>query len=201
MTMASSSSSSLRFQRLLEVIEKALTQSRKNIDVAKLIQQCYGEDASIFAAQQGDNVLLSVLEGMLDRVHDSVTEDMLEFLKELQVEAKLIKFEEIATQLEMDEVWQQQQETNDKQSARRALEDAKLPKELKPADIVTYCAYQKILSERDGTLSEIAAIEKEIQQLAAQQADGSTRVESKLETVQAVGKELELSADMCSTVS
>ena len=199
--MAPFITTSARYQRLVRVMEKALINSRAQFDIPAAIHQCYGEDASIFGSDEDVGLLQSVLEGMLDRVHDTVMEDMIKFLKEEHVEELLLKLERVVARLDAEEQRRREAEAQDKASARQALQEAKLPKGLDPADIFTYHSYQEMVKERDAMKNEIALIEQEIQQLEAKNENDLNQVNLSLQKVVATGKELEKSADMCSMIS
>lgn len=203
--MAATTTSCVRYQRLIQVMQKVMTESRSQFDVNKAIQECYGEDASIFEQENNSNsnsnVLLSVMESMLDSVNDSVTDSMLQFLKENQVEAKLTKLEKILKKLEAQDTKKRAADAQDKESARLACEEAKLPEGLEPSDLIAYQAYQKILAEKQAMLDELSGVEQEIEQLEAQKGEMSKNVNSQIQAMEYAGKELEKSADICSTVS
>lgn len=192
--------SSVRYERLLQVIAKALKQSRSQFDINKAIQECYGEDANIF---QGDNgsVLQALLESVLDKTNETVQEDMLVAMRENMVESKLLRLEKIIKQLEAQANQKQQAEENDKATAKQALDEAKLPDGLQPSDIITYRAYQKMLEEKEAMMREIEQVERQVEQLEADKELRSSKVHSQLKVVDQAGKELEKSADVCSTIS
>jgi len=202
-TMMATTTSSVRYQRLLSVIEKALSQSKSQLDLEKVIKEIYGDDASIFGNDDDsdNNMLSSVIQSMLERVHDQVQESMTEHLQSQNVCQQLVKLEAILHKLEYEQASQQQADEKDKQSARQALEQSKLPKGIQPLDLVNYKAYQRMQQEREVLLNEITQTEKEIQEIKDRQQEQSQAMESRLTKIQQVGQELEKSADVCSMVS
>jgi len=201
--MMATTTSSVRYQRLLSVIEKALSQSKSQLDLEKVIKEIYGDDASIFGNDDDsdNNMLSSVIQSMLERVHDQVQESMTEHLQSQNVCQQLVKLEAILHKLEYEQASQQQADEKDKQSARQALEQSKLPKGIQPLDLVNYKAYQRMQQEREVLLNEITQTEKEIQEIKDRQQEQSQAMESRLTKIQQVGQELEKSADVCSMVS
>lgn len=212
MTESSSpASQSIRYQRLLEVMDKAMTFSKSQFDVDKAVKECYGDDASIFAQSDsnssnkgsgsGDNMLQAVLDDLLSSVQDQVAEQMRQHFKELKVSEKLLKLENIIQKLEQENIQQRQAEDDDKQSARQALEQVRLPKGLSPTDIVNYQAFQTMKKEKDAMLEEIATVEREIEQLNAEKEERSMQMQERLLIMKEAGRELEKSADVCSMVA
>jgi preprotein translocase subunit SecD len=205
---SSPASQSIRYQRLLEVMDKVMTFSKSQFDVDKAVKECYGDDASIFAQSDSnngssgsDNMLQAVLDDLLSSAQDQVAEEMRKQLKELNVEDKLLKLEKIIQQLEQEEIQQRQAEDDDKQSARQALEQVRLPKGLSPTDIVNYQAFQTMKKEKDAMLEEIATVEREIEQLNAKKEERSRQMEERMSVMKTAGRELEKSADFCSMVA
>jgi hypothetical protein len=212
--MAESSSSSpasqsIRYQRLLEVMDKAMNFSKSQFDVDKAVKECYGDDASIFAQSDsnngssgsGDNMLQAVLDDLLSSVQDQVAEEMRQHFRELNVADKLLKLEKIIQKLEQEDIQQKQAEDDDKQSARQALEQVRLPKGLTPTDIVNFQAFQTMKKEKDAMLEEIATVEREIEQLNADKEERSRQMEERMSVMKEAGRELEKSADVCSMVA
>jgi hypothetical protein len=211
-TMAESSlpaSQSIRYQRLLEVMDKAMTFSKSQFDVDKAVKECYGDDASIFAQSDsnngssgsGDNMLQAVLDDLLSSVQDQVAEEMRQHFKELNVAEKLLKLEKIIQKFEQEDIKQRQAEDDDKQSARQALEQVRLPKGLTPTDIVNFQAFQAMKKEKEAMLEEIATVELEIEQLNADKEERSRQMEERMSVMKEAGRELEKSADVCSMVA
>lgn len=194
-------SDSIRYQRLLSVLEKALQTSRQKFDAEAAIREVYGDDAAIFGDDDNNGMLRSVLDSMLESVHDKVSTQMKTFLQEKDVEKQLSLLDAIIFKLEQQDADREKAESRDKHSARQALEDAKLPKGLSPIDMINRKACEKLQQEKEDVLAELAAIEEEIEGLEAERQDRTTTMQRTLQTVQAFGKELEKSADKCSMVS
>jgi hypothetical protein len=204
MTESSSASQSIRYQRLLEVMDKAMACSKSQFDVDKAVNDCYGDDASIFAkgdANGGDNMLQAVLDNLLSSVQDQVTEEMRQHFQELKVEGKLLKLEKIIQKLEQEEIQKRQAEEENKQSAEQVLDDLRLFKGISPTDIVNYQDFQKMKEERDAMVEEIASVEREIEQLNAQKEERSQQMKARFSCTKEASRELEKSADVGSMIA
>ena len=197
--MANSSSSastatSARYQRLVEVLDLALTKGRSQLDVEKTVKECYGDD--------GDNaVFQSLLEGLLESVHREVTADTLCHFQQKQVETKLRRLDAAIRQLEHERDVQKRQAAREKAAAEKALQKAQLPEGVTAHDWVQYQTYQRLLQEKKLLGEEIAAEEAAVAQLEATQSQQARTASQRVQEMQAVSKELEKSADLCSMVS
>lgn len=184
---------SVRYQRLMECLDLALTKSRSQIDIDQAVQLCYGD---------GNNELFSnLLESMLDHLHTEVTADTVSFLQKHGVKEKLLKLEAAVAKFDRDAAEKKQAAVKDKESAVAALQNAKLPANVTPQDMVQYQAYQRMLQEKKLLQDEIDAIEQEISELEAAKSESLEAADSRIAEMQVVKAELELSADLCSMVS
>ena len=195
--MTSDSTKSMRYQQLLHVIDKALQESRKSFDTSATIQECYGDDASIF----GVATLSTLLDSLVDRVNDKAKQDLLVELEKYGVKSKLEHVEDLIRELERLETERQEAESTDRQSATTALEKAKLPEGISPADIVSHRASVIMKKERDGLIEEIRKVEGEIKLMEQQIAQAEEKVNRGIANVEATGAKLERTADACSFVS
>lgn len=190
-------SESIRFQKLLQVIDKALSESRKSFDTAAAIQECFGDDASIFGA----TTLAKLLDSLVERVNDAAKQRILQTLEKEGVEAKLKHVEDVICAIEKVREQQNQSETLDRQSATNAMKKAKLPDGMHPDDIVSHRAYTIMKEERDGLAQEIAAMEEESKLMQQQIEEAERKIKQGLEKVEETGAKLEQTADACSFVS
>jgi hypothetical protein len=190
--------SSVRYQSLLAGIDKVLTKSRESLDLAQVIQQGYGDDASVFG---GDDALTGVMDGMLDRVHDKVTDDMVRFLETQSVEEQLIQVEKLVDNIVAIEKAQHAENEADKESAKACLEDAQLPEGVKPMDILNHRAFQLMLEEETKLAELVAQYEGETNELEAVVKEAEQKIEGEMKQVEEVGRELDRAADVCATLS
>lgn len=190
-----------RFQRLLKVQEKALTHSRSQLKVKEILQDCYGDDLSIFAVEGDSNALFSLFGSMLDGVHEDILEQMKSELKERKVEELLIKLETITGRLEKKDEKEQKIENWDKNSARNALTSSFFTTKATPGELVTYATVSSLSQERDLLLQQIMEEETKIAELDKQRKDQAAVVENLLAGLQKVASQFEQAADMCSAAS
>lgn len=192
----SASSQSVRYQHLMKGIEKVLVESRNKISVKDAVKEGYGDDASVF----GEDQIEGVLEGMLDIVHSSVANEMAQFLQAENVENDIIKVEEILQAFDSMEHAMQEMNEKDRESAKAALEQAQLPEGVKPMDVVKYRAYNVIMEERDKVSNLIEQYRDENNELEKLVRDARAKVESEIVKIEEVSRELDRTADVCSTL-
>jgi hypothetical protein len=211
-----------RYECLLTLIDKALGQSRKSFDTAQAVEDCYGEDATMFepsaaAASRGEskdendttnsrrkseigsnvNLLISVVDNMVDRVNERVKEEMVQWLQDNGVGDRLALIETIVARLDEEDAKAAQAELDDRHSARLALEAVKLPKGVTPSDILRYHAFQVMEKERDSLIDELNKVDLEIQALELRKSETSSKVEDQIQQMERVDKELERVANLC----
>ena len=203
-----------RYECLLKLLDKALSQSKVSFDAEKAVQDCYGEDASIFEdvpssaeetkddngnpnGKKKSNLLIDVIENMIDTVNERVKEEIEQFLKDNKVCENLTLVDSIIAQLDEQDAEQAEAEINDRESALRALDAVKLPKDVSPDDIVSYHKFEVRRKERDALAEELAKVEAEVKQLEEQQAHATSRAKDSVQQLGKVEQELERSADVC----
>jgi hypothetical protein len=201
MSNISSENRSERFHRLVKVQEKALVHSRAQLKVKEMLQDCYGDDLSIFAVEGDINTLFSLFGNMLDGVHDSVLEKMKDELKERKVEELLSKLDNIIRRLEKKDEKEQKIENWDKDSARNAVTSSLFATKGAPGDLVTYATVDSLAKERDLLLQQIADEETKISELEARRQEQSRVAEDRLADLQKIASQFEQAADMCSAAS
>jgi hypothetical protein len=195
---AASTGSSVRYQRLLLVLNKALARSKSQLDLRQIVQECYGDDASIF---QDDALLESLLDNMLDKAHKRVVDQMSELLQQRGIEQKLVRLEKVVTQLEQQAIQERRLQESAKAATRQACQDALLPSGLSPTDMLSYQSHQMLLQEEAELQRQIAQEEQAIEELETSKQQLSTHVQTRVRELQETGRELERSADMCSMLS
>lgn len=184
---------SVRYQRLLECIPKALEKCRQEIDIEHTIRMCYG-------AGDGNEVLCTMLEGVLDQFQTAVTKDVTQFLEDEKVQEKLFTLEAVMRKVDHDIAIKRKAATDDKKSALLALKSAKLPDDISPQDMVHYESLQRILDEKKRVLEEINSMKREVAQLEADRGRCMNTIGGHVQDMDAIKVELEQSADMCSLV-
>ena len=213
-TSKKTSARETRYECLLKLLDKALSQSKVSFDAEKAVQDCYGEDASIFEdvpssaeetkddsgnanGKKKSNLLIDVIENMIDTVNERVKEEIEQFLEDNKVCENLTLVDSIIAQLDEQDAEQAEAEINDRESALRALDAVKLPKDVSPDDIVSYHKFEVRRKERDALAEELAKVEAEVKQLEEQQAHATSRAKDSVQQLGKVEQELERSADVC----
>jgi hypothetical protein len=194
-TMAATKTSitSVRYQRLLECISKALEKCRHQIDIDQAIQMFYGEG-------DGNEVFCTMLDGILDQFHTEVIIDMRNFFQKEKIEEELLKLEAIIRKVDYDLASKEEASINDKESAIVALKNAKLPEKMSPQDLIRYQSYQHLMLEKKRIEEEINVAEREISRLASARDEYLEITDGHVQEMQSVKMELEQSADLCSMV-
>ena len=184
------------YNRLVSVLNKALTKSTSQLDLDSLIQQVYANDAAIF----GDDQLHSVMESMLENLEETVQRDMQQYLQNTKVEHKLLVVERLVHNLQAQETARKQALQADKDRTVRALEQIKLPSGVKPMDLANYQQYQKLQQEKQRLLANMEAAETDIQTLEQTKADRQAQVSLQSTKIQTVDQEIKNVATFSSTM-
>jgi hypothetical protein len=196
--MSSSAADSERYQALLQVMDKALVESKRKFDTNKAIKDCYGEDASIFG---GEEMLAKVVDGMVDRVNYKAKDDMQVTLEKENVKQTLIVAEQLMAKFQKIEQDAKVADEKDRQSALDALNHCKLPEGVSPQDVVSYRAYQIMQQEKETLVAELAKVQGETKEMEELLAQSTSVVKGRIKHIESTGKELERAADLCSMVS
>mmetsp|Transcript_22981 Transcript_22981/g.65124 ORF Transcript_22981/g.65124 Transcript_22981/m.65124 type:complete len:211 (-) Transcript_22981:113-745(-) len=187
----------IRYDTLLKLTQKTLSESKNAFDIPHAIETCYGEDADVF----GEDMLVRVIESMIDEANGKIDDHMRQKFAECDVRNKLAQFEDIVHALVQEDEAKEQAEENDRDSAKTALQDVRLPKDVTPQDVMKYYAYQAMKEERDALVIELRKLEEFNADVQAQTEAKQEAIARATETIAASGKELESSANLCSMVS
>jgi chromosome segregation ATPase len=196
-TTSSTDTSVKKHQLLLKLIDNGMRRSRKALDSSQLVQESYGDDASVFG---GTQMLVGVMDSMLDKVHEQVQQEMSEYIQQEHVKERLEKIESIMHKLEGQEAAQAAAERQDRTSAYEALDATLLPPGVSLEDVLAHQKYEKNKQQRTALEEEWNAVQEEIATLEREEAETQASVQQNLEQMQQVAKELERSADICSMV-
>ena len=189
---------SSRFNLLDQAMEKALIEARNSFSKAKAIQECYGDDSAIFG---GNAVLEQVVDGMLDKIHSKVKEEMGKNLEKYGIEGKLLAVEALINRFQKEELVAMETETTDKETTMEALEQAKLPSTLTPEMITSFRAFTVLKEQKNHLEQEVARVNLEIQVLEAQFIQSESTVQNQIQGVEQKSREMERTADLCSILS
>ena len=182
-----------RYQRLVEVLHLALNKARSQVDVEAVVKECYGdENVAVFQ---------SLLAGVLECAQTEVETETLAHFRTLQLDIKLHRLDAAIRKLERDTAAHQREMVADQESAEAALQQARRPEGVTAQDWVQYQAYQRLVEEKRALEKEIDAEEAAVAELEATEKEKSSTTGRRVEEMRATSKELERSADLCSTVS
>jgi len=186
-----------RYQCLLQVVEKTLTKSKSEIDTKKLLENVYEDDVKIF----GEETLQTLLDSVLQGVNMSVAQEMREFFHDHKVPSKLEKIDEVIQYLnQVDDVKKRAQE-QDKLTAHRALQQAKLPENMTPQDLVKIQKYQLLEKQKEELEGKIQLMEKENEQLQQQTKAKEQQVQHQKALLQKQNQLLNEAADKSSSIN
>ena len=180
----SDNNNNTRYNRLLSILAKSLTQSREKVasDASQTIKESYGDMTSLFTSSEdsdGVSSLVDLLLGKLDSVHDRFNSEKISGTSLTQLETLLQQqnIYEILQKMEhaIDEVETEEREFNeaeeaDKNSARDAIKLAKSSRispsggkkrRVMPAESIGYHAHKLKLEYQQSLLQELENIEKE----------------------------------------
>lgn len=215
-----------RYQLLLSVIEKSFTQSHQSIanDAHSTIVNSYGDLTSLFASDNDDNgieTLTTLLMGTLERIHDSfmstaTSESSSSLLRKLLQEQNILELlQKVETCIDAvdkdDEDWEKKEKW-DAQSAKEAVDTARLPvtftnqngsnigkrKLVLPAELLGYHAYQLKLQHHQKLLKEISEVRESNEKLQQDLADKWEEWNGEVERVKDIVNVLDkLRSDEC----
>lgn len=187
----SNNNTNTRYNRLLSILTKALTQSREKVasEASQTIKESYGDMTSLFtSAEDSDGVssLVDLLLGKLDVVHDrfnsektatssTSSEKMTQLdkiLHDQHIQEILTKLEVAISTVEAEEEAFKTAEETDKKLTKDAIKLAKVSTritspttnkrtKISPGESIGYTAYQMKLDYQNTLLKELDSIEKE----------------------------------------
>ena len=188
----------IRFPLLLRAIDKTLSESRAQVDSREAVRGVYGEDASIFG---GEDILEKVLDGMMDNLQKQVKDDMQRAMVDLDVEERLMIVETILQRFEQEALDEREADRRDKESARDALMQVRLPKGVTPLDLVQYHAMQVMQEQRQSMQERLSNVESDVVMLEKEIAALEKETAESVQVLRSTDKAFNNMADVCSTVS
>ena len=190
--------SSVRYDKLLKVLNTALVESRRKFNTEDAIKECYGDDASMFDddAGGGQSVLATAIDAMVDQVNDTVKRNIVTYLEQEGIQEKLANIEAIINRLDANDEKQRQADAEDRQSARDALASVRLPKDVLPSELIRYQSYKLMEKERDALLEEIAKVEEETNGLNERIASNEDVVNRGVQSMRAMEQQIQQSTQI-----
>lgn len=181
------SNSGSRYNRLLFILDKALTQSREKIanGAPQAIKDSYGDMTSLFTSSEdsdGVSSLVDLFLGKLDRVHDrfniekssttsstSTSTRLEKLLQQQHIFELLQKVERATEEVERNEAEFNKAEEADKNSAKEAVKTAKSTmispsgkkRRVLPAESIGYHAHKLKVEYHQSLAKKLEDIEKE----------------------------------------
>jgi len=190
--------SSVRYDKLLKVLNTALMESRRKFNTEDAIKECHGDDASMFDddAGGGQSVLATAIDAMVDQVNDTVKSNIVTYLEQEGIQEKVENIEAIINRLDANDEKQRQADAEDRQSARDALASVRLPKDVLPSELIRYRSYKLMEKERDALLEEIAKVEEETNGLNERIASNEDVVNRGVQSMRAMEQQIQQSTQI-----
>lgn len=203
---------SFRMQYFLKVLEKALKEVVDSVDTDKAVNECYGQDASIFSgktsplredsAEEGTsevNMLSNLIKETIFKINERVKSEIITVLEKEEVNEKLLNLERLLEEFEESEKKHQLMEEKDKKETQEVLDNVlNIPVGLSPLDLIKHHEYKLKLKEKDHLLSEIASLEAETELIEVQIKKGNSIIKTKLEEISEKGEQISRTANICS---
>ena len=196
-TSTNKTMSDSRYQHLLTLIENGMQRVKKSLDTPQLVQDSYGEDASVFG---GSDMLVDVMDGMIDKIQRTVKDDLTDYLQEQDVSSRLNKVDSIVAKLVESEAKLARADAEDRDSAKEALDETLLPEGVTLEDVLAFRNYERQKNLRDRLLEQLSKVKEEVAELEREQQETQDSVLEYNQHLQEVARELERSADVCSMV-
>ena len=215
---------SKRVRQFLKVVDKALQEAKKSIDAESSVEECYGDDAAIFAGMGGDDndtislnkktekmrskyeeekegkkMLANLIEGMMDRVNETVKIEVQALIERESLNSKFAKLERISDILQKEDNEKKMKEANDRQKTKEALHQLlKLPEGCSPVNLINFHAYRVKLEQKEALLAEINSIDAETEAIQAQINRGKETIHNGMQDIEQMGEVMSNAADICS---
>jgi len=188
-----------KFKKFVNVIDAGLQKSHEAIDTIAIIEECYGEDAAIFADSkaEGNNLLVGLLDAALDKIDEDVKK-VGDALAQEEAESKLNNLDEAIAQINRKEETAKEAEEYDRQSAQDALRMSKIPDGISIYDIMAYQAYLIKKEARDALIAQVDAAREAKDELAKQVEERKDLVKARIQGLDERNKTLDKAADVCS---
>ena len=196
---------SKRHKKLIQVIEKGLSESKKSIDTHDAVIKCYGEDTSIFAGggteESAKTMLANLIEGVIDNANERLQDDIENIFVTEKIATKLRALDNAVDH--QDKVLELKKETDeiDRRTAQEALNSAKLPDSVTIPDVVRFHIYNAKKGFKDKLLKELQDVEAETKTILDKVEIESKQLQERISKIEEKEKILEQAADMCTFVN
>eukprot|EP00934_Nitzschia_sp_Nitz4_P000685 Nitzschia sp. Nitz4//scaffold168_size48592//35334//35975//NITZ4_007054-RA/size48592-processed-gene-0.40-mRNA-1//-1//CDS//3329538333//685//frame0 len=193
-----SSHRNVRFPTYETVVQKGLERSRKAVPVRQLVDQAWGDNATVL----GRDLLVGTLEDLMENVQEGVLADWKQQVQERNVQETLHRVESLMHQLEMEQQRQEMEEKQDEKTTQEALESTLLPKNVTLEDVYLYVRYQQSQEQKRALEEALQQVEDELGPLQEKLALETAREEEQLtKTLEPIAKQWTECAHQCSMVA
>lgn len=187
-----------KYTKFVSILNKAIEKSHSVISTADIIEQCYGEDATMFETddQENGNMLVGLLNDALDRIDEEIMQKM-KTLAQDQAKGKLNCFDQAIAHVDKEEENALHEEELDHQSAQDAIREAKLPEGVTIEDVLQYQAYLIQQAARDELMQKIQRNSEECEEMKKQLEEKKKSLSTQIETLDTKNQNLNDAADLC----
>jgi hypothetical protein len=187
------------FQKFTNIIHKSFQKSHKAIDTLAIIEECYGEDAAIFAdsKEEGQTLLAGLLDAALYKIDNDVKNEADRLVRQ-EAELTLNHLDQAVGEINKREQLVKEAEEHDRKSAQDALRMSKLPDGITSHDIMSYQAYLIKIEMRDTIVSQLQTAKEECDDLSKKVEERKELVHAKIKGLEDVHQNLGKAADVCS---
>jgi len=220
--MKSNEEPSRRIKQFLKVLDKALEESRNAINTQVAVEECYGEDAAIFAGVSGDdtisfdkpgdkkrlreeeekdakNMLADLMDGMMDRVNEQIKREVQTLIRKENLNEKFAKIEKISHILQKKDKKRKVEEEDARKNTSGALNKLlKLPEGCSPMHLINFHAYRVKLEQKEALIAEIQSIEAETEAIQSQINEAKEAIYNGVQDIGNMGDAISNAADICS---
>lgn len=195
-----------RYDQLIKIFEKCLSESSKCIDTKLAVEECYGDDLSMFATSSsksnddGVQMLENLVRDILDKINESFLQDELpKILSKEKVELKLNILDQVIQEYLREQREKEELEKKDIESARDAVANTKfLPQGMNLGHMLTYQSYQMKLKMKDELNCKVEQLEAERDDLLKQIEVAQNNVKSVVSGIdKSIVEPLNKNADIC----
>jgi hypothetical protein len=189
-----------RNSKFHDIISKAIRKSHEAISIPEIIQQCYGEDASIFETEgdENDNLLVGLLDAALDKIDQELMGHVESVIGAQGADEKLNCLDEAISKVEEMEVKAQEMEEYDRQSAQDAIRLSRIPEGISIEDVMLYQAYLIHKDAREELKKSVVKYKEECQELEEKVNQERILVKERLEALDERNSKMSSAADLCS---
>lgn len=188
---------SQRYECLQSMVRKALQASRTHFDVDAAVTALY-ENVDQFG---GKVTVCTIFDGFLNKIEEHVLAEMDKYCKEKKIEEQLLTLERVVSKLDLESRWNQYLDEQDRLSAEKAAEQAKIPEGYEMEDVMNFRMHQ-LLSKKQAELEEeLAEINTEIAHLQEKNQTELELIQHQRKTFSDVAAAMERAVDATSTIT